>query len=270
MPTRPCFLIARPRSGATVFNRMLRTHPKVFGLGEIFNESNPLSYFQFMRRVVSADPDSMLPSRSVQNFIRYVQWCGERAREKSAHCEVMILNVKYDQAHLVYDSWWKLGSLPRLFYLITEKKWNVIDIHRRDPVRLCISNQVAIQTKVYHSNALQPGQTISAKVHIDPDILVKDIAATNSVYNQISGHFAGKKEYLGIYYEDMFADDTGKKFSQSLISSVSKFLGLPNRFDEKPSLEKLLREDAFSYLENEQEIRTALEQHGIHRQPAAS
>src|SRR5579871_2131770 len=63
-----CFVIGRPRSGTTVFKTMLQTHPEVWSFGEVLNESNPCSYFSFLKRLQANDRDAIFPSRSIANF----------------------------------------------------------------------------------------------------------------------------------------------------------------------------------------------------------
>ena len=256
---KPCFIIARPRSGTTVFGKMLQTHPRIVSLGEIFNEANPNSYFNFLQKAVVADPAALLPSSSNRTFMGYVELCRTRALERNPKSRVVVLDVKYDQAHLLCEPWLRLGELPRFYFLLRERKWKVIDIHRRDPFKLSISNQVAIQSSIYHSNTPEPGQKQTAKVSINPARLAEDVDATRKAYSAVERHFAGKPQYRQIFYEDMFADGTGTGFSVPLLAEIARFLNLGNAFDSKPKLQKLLQEDIFSYIKNATQIRALME-----------
>lgn len=256
---KPCFIVARPRSGTTVFGRMLQTHPRMVSLGEIFNEANPLSYFHFLQKKVAQSPAALLPSNANRIFLEYVESCRLRALEKNPKAKIVVLDVKYDQAHLLCEPWMRLGELPRFYFLLRERKWKVIDIHRRDPFKLNISNQVAIQSSIYHSNTLEPGQKQTAKVQINPSRLAEDVIATRRAYAHVERHFRGRPQYLQIFYEDMFADDSGTRFSAPLLAEIAKFLNLGNYFDPKPKLQKLLQEDIFSYIKNAAQIRALME-----------
>jgi hypothetical protein len=250
---KPCFLLARPRSGTTVFNRMLGTHPKIVCMGEIFNEANERSYFHYLAGLNAEDPRSVFPGKAVANFTRFLETCKQYALEKKPGCRIVVLDVKYDQAHLLCEPWWRIGNLPRLFFLIREKKWKIIDIHRRDLASLCVSNQVAIQTKIYHSTALEQGQKQTARVNIRPDTFLRDVKSTKSVYDMIVQHFCGGSHYTTIFYEEMFDEDGN--FSGEMLEGISTFLGVRNVFDPAPRLQKLLSEDIFAYVENAEEIR---------------
>jgi hypothetical protein len=255
---KPCFVIARPRSGTTVFSKMLQTHPKVLSIGEIFNEENPHSYYNFLQKKILANPDFILPSSANWMFLQYVESCRTLAIERKQQCKIVILDVKYDQAHLLCEPWLRIGKLPRLFFMMREKKWKVIDLHRRDVFKLNVSNMVAIHSSIYHSTALEPGQIQTAKVRIDSTKLEEDIEATHNAYAALTAHFAGRPQYKRIYYEDMFTDESGTSFSPALLDDVAKFLGIRNVFDGSPRLQKLLKDDVFSYIENVAEIRELL------------
>lgn len=267
---KPVFLIARPRSGTTVFGKMLQTHPKVVSIGEIFNEANPVSYFAFLQRQFTTSPDSILPSRSNRLFLDYVDSCRTTALESNPRCRSVILDVKYDQAHLLCEPWLRVGRLPRLYFLVREKKWKVIDIHRRDPFRLNISNQIAIQSQIYHSSALEPGQKQTTKVHINAERLVEEVRATQDAYDAVARHFRGYGLYKQIFYEDMFADDDGTTFSNSLVADLAKFLNVGNAFDRTPKLQKLLQQDIFSYIKNAAQIRTLMDSYSCDGQASAT
>jgi Sulfotransferase family len=256
-PPQLCFVIGRPRSGTTVFKDMLRTHPALFSLGEILNETNERSYFHFLQQRIAEDPGAALPSHALANFQRYLDWCWDLAQARKARARTLVLDVKYDQAHLLCEPWWNVGALPRIFFLIRERGWKVIDIHRKDVVGLVVSNQVAIKTKVYHSTNLAPGESQSAKVHIDPARLEREVNTTETSYRRIADHFREYRKYLAVSYEEMF--DSDGNFSPDVLDRVSGFLGVENRFDAKPKLTKLLEKDLLSYVENPEEIRALIE-----------
>lgn len=259
-----CFIIGRPRSGTTVFKAMLQTHPQVWSLREILNENNPHSYFKFLRRLQTDDRDALMPSRAIENFVKYLGWCRKTALEKQPQNRVVILDVKYDQAHLLCEPWWSITSLPRIFSLMRDLGCKVIDVHRNDAVRLVISNHVAIQTQIYHSNKLEPGEGQDAKVRIDPERLQREVNATLQAYQKVSRNFRGYPGYLQITYEEMFDGDS---FSEELIRRVASFLGVTNQFSRKPQLSKLLVDDIFSYVENADEVRASL---GVQTAPRTS
>lgn len=253
-----CFLIARPRSGTTVFRKMLQTHPRIFSVGEIFNESNPNSYFRYLQTLVPAEADAFFPSKSLENFLRYLEWTRQLSAERRPKAKLVVLDVKYDQSHLLSEPWWGFSSLPRIFPLIREHRWRVIDVRRKDIRAMIISNAVAIETKVYHSTALEQDQRQHMKVHIDKAQLLRQIETTEGSYRRISRHFDGYERYMAVNYEEMFDQEGGGAFSPAMLNGLSAFLNVENRFDAQPKLSKVLVGDMFEYVENAAEIKEAI------------
>jgi hypothetical protein len=236
---------------------MLGTNPDILSFGEIFNESNPRSYYSFLQKCVADEPGAVVPSRATDNFMRYIEFCKHQALQTNPSCELLLVGVKYDQAHLLCDAWWKLGQLPKLFFLMRESRWKVIDIHRRNAARLCISNRIAMATRIYHLNSRASDTLRMAKIRVDPAELARDIEATQWAYEAVTRHFGGHPEYKRVYYEEMF--DASGEFSPSLIAAISVFLQVQDVFDAKPKLKKVLGEDIFNYIENGDEVRQTIE-----------
>jgi|SRR5580692_9434271 hypothetical protein len=248
-----CFVIGLPRSGTTVFKDMLQTHPLVFNMGEVFSEPNGRSYFHFLQKLVDADRDALFPSRAERNFIGYLEWCREQAQANRPGSKIIVLDVKYDQTQLLVDPWRSLGSLPRIFSLMRDRSWRVIDIHRNEILDQIVSNRVAIKTKIYHSDKQTRAEGAMVKVRLDPKQLRREINWALNSYHAVSQHFKDYDGYMMVSYEEMF--DADGDFSASLTENLSAFLGLENKFDRKPKLVKLLDSNVYSHIENDIEIR---------------
>lgn len=251
-----CFVIGLPRSGTTVFKKMLQTNPQISNMGEIFSEENGWSYFAYLREQAAQDPSVVNPSRSVANFMAYVALCCERSRKQSKkRASVAVLDVKYSQAHLLCEPWWNLESAPRLFSLIRENGWRVIDIRRYDMLGQIVSNRVAIETKIYHSTALAPGERSQARIRLDPKLLKNELNRARKSYQLVSRNFREYERYMSVRYEDMFDPNEDGKFSAAVTESVAGFLGVCNGFDREPKLTKVLGEDPLAHIENSDEVR---------------
>lgn len=260
-----CFVIGRPRSGTTVLKRMLRTHPKIFSCDEIFHEKNPVSYWRFLQQKIATDPSALLPSASSDNFIEYIEWCKGMAAKDKPSAELLIFDMKYDQSHLVYDAWQAVGTLPRIFRMMKERNWRVIDVHRRDLIGMVVSNEIAIQTGVYHIAAeddLAPTsrtkRTPQPKIRLNPAALVREIELTIKAYRAVEDYFSDCSNYIQVNYEEMFDEAEGGMFSWRFVDNVSSFLGLNNAFRRDPKLQKLFKGDPFARIENVEEIRRTL------------
>jgi hypothetical protein len=251
-----CFIIGKPRSGTTVFKEMLANHPNIVNFGEIFNENNGQSFFEFLKARVSEDADWLLPSRRGDAFLAYLDHCTKKAADSNNQATTLVVDVKYDQSHLVYEAWRDMNAIPSLFALIKSSGWSVIDIRRNGIADMIISNLMAIRTGVYQrALAEPPNQELKFKA----DLLhfERMVISTRESYRRIERYFAGYERYLKLIYEDMFDSGSGD-FSQGILKKASTFLGVDDLFDPQPRLQKLLRPDSLSYVENAEDVRALL------------
>lgn len=229
-------------------------------MGEIFNEDKTKSYFHFLKRLQTKEPDAFFPSRSVENFLRYVDRCRKKAFKARSNHKCLLLDIKYNQAHLICPPWWSPQAMPRLFSLIREQDWRVVDVHR-ESVGTHISNQIAMKTGTYHRRGSEnPNESV--KVHIDPATLLQSIASTSATKERVQAAFDGYTKYLRVDYEDMFDAGKNGQFSDALLGRLSDFFGIEKTFDPVPKLKKVLQDDPFAHVENADELREALRRSG--------
>ena len=258
---RACFVIGFPRSGTTVLKEMLGTHPAIVVAGEIFNEVNDDSYWAYLLEEVRRKPDVILPSRSIETFQAYMALVMQRSIQYKPQARIVVLDVKYSHSHFVYDAWREdMSALPKVFFLMREKGWLVIDLHRRDLLALVVSNLVAIKSGIYHSTSLDAGAEYKPKVWVDPRELRWSMGIRERSFQRMSDHFEGYPGYLNLIYEEMFDDHADGRFSDKVLDQVSELLAVPNEFDAAPQLRKLLTGDIYDYIENAQEVRDQVRQ----------
>ena len=112
-----------------MFRNMLETNPALFDRGEIFNESMPDSYFHFLQRRQTEDATALFPGKSVENFVAYVRWCRTRSLEKQPQSRHVVLDVKYDQAHLLTVPWWESLFCRGFSFLLMREAQLACDRH---------------------------------------------------------------------------------------------------------------------------------------------
>jgi hypothetical protein len=251
-----CFVTGRPRSGTTVFRSLLASHPLCYSIGEAFNESDIRSFGHYLVHRATHEPSIVLPRRRVASFVDYLDQARAIAARDRPGSRIVVIDIKYDQMHLIHEAWWHLTGPPPLFSLIVKSGWKIIDLRRRDLVRLAVSNLVAMESGVYHSDALKAAPPQAARIRVDPEQLLATIRATERDYRVVSDHFHGYAGYLGLTYEDLF-DESGR-FAAPLLDRLATFLGIENRFDPQPKLRRILTEDILCYVENADELSAAL------------
>lgn len=255
---RLAFVIGRQRSGSTVFGRMLGTHPHCLYLGEAFNEENAYSYPRHVVARAALDPTVALPRRAAENFLAYLETCRGLARWEKPAARLVILDMKYDQMPLIGGEWRDMTAPPLLLQLIRDQGWKVIDLRRRDLVRLIVSAYVAVETGTHHRFAAAAAGE-PAKMHIDPKQLLGFIRAAQRAYRLVTDQFRRSPNYLEVVYEEMFRP--ADRFDPGLLARVAAFLGIDDAFDPVPQLGRLLTGDVFDYIANADEVRAYLADH---------
>jgi hypothetical protein len=250
------FVVGQPRTGTTVFNEMVATHPTVMHFGEVFNENNPLSFRAFLHSRAHGDVRWLLPSRQINAFLSYVRDCASMATAHKRGATIALFDIKYDQSHFLYDAWYNANEIPRLFGLIKSNNWVMIDIHRERVLDTIISNEIAIRTGVYQSDSLEP-QSNTAKIEMVTAGLKTRAANIRRSYQCMESYFIGYQRYLKVTYEDMFDTECGH-FKEGLLQGIANFLGIQNLFEPCPRLKKLLRPDSLTHVINADEVRKAM------------
>lgn len=259
-----CCVTGKPRSGTTVLKKMLASHPEIVDFGEVFRETGEDSFFGFLRDSVAKDGSWMLPSRRVEIFLKYIEDCKAKAKSYKKDASTLVIDVKYDQTHLVYDAWRDMNALPVFFDVIKKNGWHVVDLRRQSIVSMIISNEIAISTNVYHSDLVDRDYQADIKIRLDPNTLEHRIRGIRATYERVGFFFKDYPRYKSFFYEDLFDHQTGA-FKPDILEALSSLLGLDNRFDPQPALRKLLGTDALSYVENADEIGALLDRLNLSR-----
>ncbi|MEM7668241.1 MAG: hypothetical protein AAF317_03705, partial [Pseudomonadota bacterium] len=84
----------------------------------------------------------------------------------------------------------------------------------------------------------------------------REIATIRAQHARVREIFAGNPRFLEIAYEDMFARtaEGARCFTPELGDRLAALIGVENRFDPAPQLEKMVGESARDYIRNIAEI----------------
>ena len=233
MSNKPCFLLAKQRSGTRVFGRMLDSHPGVAYCSEIFHEkaSEQNSYFHFLKRQIERDLqniDYIYPDRRLDSFADFLAATGTKYSKDN-----FILDIKYNQLHHLNDYWHLINNQPQIFKFIKQNNYPVIHLIRRNILKVLVSQLLAANHNVWHAKPENIDRIQKTKIKLDPDKIIKQIKNRKNEMNRISSFFKSYNNSLTVYYEDLF--DENREFSKTTVDALSDFLQVDSsQFNLKP------------------------------------
>jgi hypothetical protein len=273
-----CFLIARTRSGTTVFRHFLGTNPEVFAYGEIFNEEYDQNYHNFLENLARDDPKKVSPKFATDNFLAYLDETHVRAQREKPSTRVVVYDVKIEQSHHLVVPWRNMFEMPYVFELAKRENFFVIHIARRNHLRRTLSNAL-----MHLRNATYQG--LRGKYHVSVDDLMShgyvekvpqkitigsghDLRAElvriymeqDRLLDSVRRYFEHYDGYLEFDYSELFFTGGGASHvSERVAREVGTLLGLSGPFDPKPQFMKATSQRLDEIIENYADVRRALE-----------
>lgn len=241
---RAIFMLSFGRSGTTVFGDFLASHPEILKMGEVLNEQTFRSFFRSRRWFLG----SGLPSRVAHNFYLFLR--DKVRRHPRAR---LLFDMKFEMLHLADGNYRDPGYDFGFFDAVLQSGCPVILIERRDHVARYLSLETAVQQGRFHS--YQSGRA-ERGVTIDVTRMARVVAATETQVARVLERFAAHPKFMHVAYEDMFLrdGDGASRFDPALAQRVATLLGVDNRFDAAPRLERLSGSAASDPILNRAEV----------------
>ena len=275
---RSIVLIARSRSGTTVFRALLDTHPEVQTFGEIFNEGNEDSYYHYLHSRIGRDPKLIFPSHSAQNFSDYVKHLQSVGARRKPTAWNFLFDLKYALSRHLVKPWQMFMAPPYIFERIREERFGVIHLVRRNHLRMDLSNRLMIlrdenfaglkgkyhfwandKKAQRHLNEIPSKVKLGSGQHLRGELL-DYYRRLDEETDCIRRTFGDSDDYLELCYEDLFeTDGQTQRFSPSVIEKTGRYLGIEDRFDVKPKILKATPQGLDELIENYEEVAKALE-----------
>jgi LPS sulfotransferase NodH len=257
---KPCFVLSMPRSGTTVFRKALATHPAIFDAGEVLNENNKRSFFHFLASLSQPPLALVTPSLRRNFFGNYIEHITDIAARNQTSASVCLVDIKYNQFHLIYDGWRDYYASPLILDFIKSNGHLIVDIHRTNTLHSVISNVFAQNTGVYHMGArvdrVDSEELSDKKVLLNKKDIMRQVANMRRWHKTVSTYFSNYDKYVCIEYENMF-DSDGSRMADESLARVAKMLDLPLEFDNIPKLKKVMPVDPLDRVANKKEILAA-------------
>lgn len=241
---RAVFMLSFGRSGTTVFGDFLASHPDILKMGEVLNEQTFRSFFRSRRWFFG----SGLPSRVALNFYLFLRDKVRRHRRAR-----LLFDMKFEMLHLADGNYRDPGYDFGFFDAVLQSGCPVILVERRDHVARYLSLETAVQQERFHS--YQSGRA-DRGVTIDVARMARVVAATEAQVARVLERFAAYPKFLHVAYEDMFLHDRdgASRFDPALAERLAALLGVDNRFDAAPRLERLSGSAAADPILNRAEV----------------
>ena len=275
---RSYVLLARSRSGTTVFRALLDTHRSIQTFGEIFNEGNQNSYYHFLASRVGRNPKLLFPSNSEQNLLDYFEDLKQRGVGIKDSARVFVFDLKYGLARHLVKPWQIFLDPPYIFECLRANDIGVIHLVRRNYLRVHLSNELMqLRDKAYdgmkgkyhiwandtkakaHLNQVPDKVRIGGDRHVRGQLL-NFFGRMDDETESVRKFFADSENFLEICYEDLFeVQKQTQIFSPKVITDTSTFLGVEEAYQIEPKILKATSQPLEDLIENYEEVARALE-----------
>jgi hypothetical protein len=247
---RAVFLFSFGRSGTTVFCDLLNSHPDIVSFGELLNQDAFHSYFKVLNSSAGRHL-GCYPSTMESGFYTYVADLAARSGRRHS-----IFDMKFESLHLIEGNWRMPGVEFKLFEYLQDSGNPVILLERRDLVARYLSREVAERRNQFHSFQASKGGRLEP-FPVDIACLHREVVTVRQQIAWVTERFADYERFLHVAYEDLFeptARGGESQFSVALADRIAGFLGVENRFDIAPQLQKVSKTPLQDYVINHDEV----------------
>ena len=245
------FIIGRQRSGTTVFRDLLARHGAI-DCDEIFHGAlnHKCRFYGYVAKCVAKDPQLVHPEHHPFLFRKYITDLRAEAQGSP-----LVMDVKYFGLNLIPQREDVDGRSPFVINFMRETQSNVVQIIRRNKLRVHVSEQIAKVTGRWSVGRPEHMVTDKPKVKIDVEtaknfihnLIVRDKRVSKMLENMPCGH--------RIFYEDMF--DASGLFSSDVQAVAAQVLGCDGDYSKAGNM-KMNPEPLSELVENFAELECAL------------
>ncbi|TDK50907.1 sulfotransferase [Antarcticimicrobium luteum] len=249
---RCVFLIGRQRSGTTVLRRSLASHPQVHDLGEIMHPAHQNGFYSQLCKRLNQD----LPQGAHNKWLQILTETLQQVSKNDPPSQRYIIDLKYNMT-LSFGTTFK-GGRPEnaLLQHLAAKNARVIQIIRRNKLKLLVSERVALKTNQWELSA-GAGEKKKVEVFISPVTLGLKLQQEMAQDTYFLEQTQTMKNKLTLVYEDMFTEDGS--FRPRIFTDISKMLRIDSKgFDLQPQLSKQ-RDKMSETISNFPQVRGALQ-----------
>jgi hypothetical protein len=277
-------LLARQRSGTNALRSILRTHPKIFCVPEIFLnrvdtdslidggsgyfDAVEVSYFNFLEKYAGGNIKKiLLPDDHKNIFLDFLEYL-----RCFTNKQFIVLDVKYMSTHHITKNWHFITEEPFFFSLIKEHNLRVLNLTRKNFLRYWLSELKAQQSRVwqefdesvvgdkpwYVKRKNSRMQRQESRITVDIDELLETLRLCRSENKVIEDSFSEYEHYLTFDYDDLFAH-IGAPLSPLVLEQFAQWMTIDNSFAAtRPQYKKLSHLTLEETIENYEAVVQAL------------
>lgn len=253
-------LLARQRSGTNALRSILKSHPDIFCLNEVFNlidkdseysllrETN---FFTFLIKCSQGDISRIFPNNHERLFLDFLEYlkCFSSKR-------YILIDVKLNTTHFLTQPTQDIGVPPYLFKLIVTYGLKIFNLTRKNYLRYVVSLLKAQKTGYYTVN-MSDTSYLDNKIQINVSFLLHEINKCYAEDQLINKYFASYAQYLPYDYADVFPQ-AGSRAADDFLQCFSQWLGISNCFEEVKHFKKQSYLSLEETIENFEEVTKAL------------
>ncbi len=241
-------LLARQRSGTNPLRSVLKTHPDIFCMPEIFNNrvtdefEAEVNYATFVGKRFGGDTGRLLMLEDHEtlflDFLEYLRCFTDR--------RFIILDVKNNASHHVVKFWRFATEEPFLFTLMKKHGIRVLHLRRQNYLRYYLSETKANLTRSwevfdeavvgerrwYIRKYKGRDRDHESRIAVDIPDMLKVLALCRSDSAVVEDSFKGYGMYASLDYAEMFSR-IGGPVADTTLSMLSDWLGVDDGFEER-------------------------------------
>jgi len=260
-------LLARQRSGTHALGAFLETHPEVFYIDEIFHlddaerpGTGETNFFAFVKKEAGQDPLKLIPVDHEALFLKYLAYLRGFTAKR-----YIVLDVKYNSAHLLLRNYKSLASPPYLFDLILKHGMRTFALKRKNYLRYLVSITKAAANGRFGVRVFDP-PAADEKTRIYIPTLLHELAQCRAEDELVDRGFGEYARHTGYNYDGkLFTSDYADLFpateaglAAEFLQRFSSWLGIANDFRQECRFKKQSSMPLAETIENYQEVVCAL------------
>ena len=259
MTAKPIFLFSKPRSGTTIFSKLLEGTGTIEYFGEPLNAGENGNFFSWIKEKILAG-DAVRIENTHDEFVNFI----ETILKKSTS-QFVLFDIKYEQLHHVSIPWDGIGYPRAVISAAIFLKAYVIQLIRVDAVARIISNELAHHTQVYHVDNNETAISWRdesykniGSIAIDPNLFKSLLIRENSDHLWMFRALESCEiKFITVKYEALF-DQLASACKKFEWDRVFRHLESKKNFDDisaiKPPLVKVSPQAPMSSVSNSNEL----------------